>query len=99
MVARHTLFSCTPSTALTAWASITTPPTTGQPPLHLRWKRNISLEKIELPLFLGSAPNVRPEEVTFDIVDMVYPYNAILGMSSINKLEPSIQDVITVYED
>jgi hypothetical protein len=46
-----------------------------------------SLGKIELSLSFDIAPNARSEEVTIDIVDMVYPYNAIMGRGSINKLE------------
>jgi hypothetical protein len=65
--------------------------------------------KIELPLSFGVAPNARSEQVTFDIVDMVYPYNAIMGQGSINKFEAAIhglylcmkisgpQGVIAVY--
>jgi hypothetical protein len=65
--------------------------------------------KIELPLSFGVAPNARSEQVTFDIVNMVYPYNAIMGRGSINKFEAAIhglylcmkipgpQGVITVY--
>jgi hypothetical protein len=43
-----------------------------------------------LPLSFGVAPNARSEQVTFDIVDMVYPYNAIMGRGSINKFEAAI---------
>jgi hypothetical protein len=67
--------------------------------------------KIELPLSFGAAPNARSEQVTFDIVDMVYPYNVIMGRGSINKFEAAIhglylcmkipgpQGVITIYGD
>jgi hypothetical protein len=67
--------------------------------------------KIELPLSFGVAPNARSEQVTFDIIDMVYPYNTIMGRGSINKFEAAIhrlylcmkipgpQGVITVYEN
>jgi hypothetical protein len=67
--------------------------------------------KIELPLSFGVAPKARSEKVTFDIVDMVYPYNTIMGSGSINKFEAAIhglylcmkilgpQGVITVYGD
>jgi hypothetical protein len=56
-------------------------------------------------------PNARSQQITFNIVDMVYPYNAIMGCGSINKLEAAIhrlylcmkipgpQGVITVYGD
>jgi hypothetical protein len=59
-------------------------------------KGTFPVGKIELPL-------------SFDIVDMVYPYNAIMGRGSINKFEvaihglylcmkiPGLQGAITVY--
>jgi hypothetical protein len=50
-------------------------------------KDTFPIGKIELPLSFGTA---RSEQVTFDIVDMVYPYNAIMGCGSINKFEASI---------
>ena len=65
-------------------------------------KGTFPVGKIELP-------NARSEQVTFDIVDMVYPYNAIMEWGSINKFEAAIhgvylcmkipgpQGVITVY--
>jgi hypothetical protein len=72
-------------------------------------KGTFPVGKIELPLSFSVAPNARSEQVTFDIVDMVYPYNAIMGRGSINKFEAAIhglylcmkipgpQGVITVY--
>jgi hypothetical protein len=72
-------------------------------------KGTFPVGKIELPLSFGVAPNARSEKVTFDIVDMVYPYNAIMGRGSINKFEAAIhrlylcmkipgpQGAITVY--
>jgi hypothetical protein len=72
-------------------------------------KGTFPVGKIKLPLSFGVAPNARSEQVTFDIVDMVYPYNAIMGRGSINKFEAAIhglylcmkipgpQGVITVY--
>jgi hypothetical protein len=72
-------------------------------------KGTFPVSKIEQPLSFGVAPNARSEQVTFDIVDMVYPYNAIMGRGSINKFEAAIhglylcikilgpQDAITVY--
>jgi hypothetical protein len=67
--------------------------------------------KIELPLSFGVVPNARSEQVTFDIVNMVYLYNAIMWHGSINKFETTIhwlylcmkipgpQGVIIVYGD
>jgi hypothetical protein len=72
-------------------------------------KGTFPVGKIELPLSFGVAPNARSEQVTFDIIDMVYPYNTIMGRGSINKFEAAIhglylcmiipgpQGVITVY--
>jgi hypothetical protein len=72
-------------------------------------KGTFPVGKIELPLSFGVAPNARSEQVTFDIVDMVYPYNAIMARGSINKFEaaihglylcmkiPGSQGAITVY--
>jgi hypothetical protein len=74
-------------------------------------KGTFPIGKIELPLSFGTAPNARSEKVTFDIVDMVYPYNAIMGRGSINKFEATIhrlylcmkilgpQGAITIYGD
>jgi hypothetical protein len=53
-------------------------------------KGTFPVGKIELPLSFGVAPNARSEQGTFDIVDMVYPYNAIIGRGSINKFEAAI---------
>jgi hypothetical protein len=72
-------------------------------------KGTFPVGKIELTLSFGVTPNARSEQVTFDIIDMVYPYNAIMGQGSINKFEAAIhglylcmkilgpQGVITVY--
>jgi hypothetical protein len=74
-------------------------------------KGTFPVGKIELPLSFGVEPNARSEQVMFDIVDMVYLYNAIMGRGSINTFESAIhglylymkipgpQGVITVYGD
>jgi hypothetical protein len=53
-------------------------------------KGTFPVGKIELPLSFDAAPNACSEQVTFDIVNMVYPYNAIMGRGSINKFEAAI---------
>jgi hypothetical protein len=63
---------------------------TGNPLCGFGGKGTFPLCKIELPLSIGANPNARSEQVTFDIVDMVYPYNAIMRRGSINKLEATI---------
>jgi hypothetical protein len=55
-------------------------------------KGTFPLGKIELPLSVDTTSNARSEQVTIDIVDMVYPYNAIMGRGSINKLEAPYMD-------
>jgi hypothetical protein len=74
-------------------------------------KGTFPVGKIELLLSFGTVPSAQNEQVTFDIVDMVYPYNAIMGRGSINKFEAAIhglylcmkivgpQGVITIYGD
>ena len=74
-------------------------------------KGTFPVGKIELLLSFGTAPSAQNEQVTFDIVDMVYPYNAIMGRGSINKFEAAIHGlylcmkivgphgVITIYGD
>jgi hypothetical protein len=74
-------------------------------------KGTFPIGKIELPLSFVVAPNTWREQVTFDILDMVYPYNAIMGRGSINKFEATIhglylcmkilgpQGMITIYGD
>jgi hypothetical protein len=53
-------------------------------------KGTFPVGKIELPLSFDVAPNERSEQVTVDIDDMVYSYNAIMGRGSINKFEAAI---------
>jgi hypothetical protein len=56
-------------------------------------KGTFPVGKIELPLSFVVAPNARSEQITFDIVDMVYPYDAIMGRGSINKFEAAIHEL------
>jgi hypothetical protein len=44
-------------------------------------------------LSFGATPNTRTEQIAFNIVDMVYLYNAILDKGSFNKLEVTIHDL------
>ena len=74
-------------------------------------KGTFPVDKIELPLSFGTTPNARSEQITFDIVDMIYSYNAIMGRGLINKFEAAIhglylcmkipgpQGVITIYSN
>jgi hypothetical protein len=53
-------------------------------------KGTLPLGKVDLLLSLGATPNARTVQVTFDIVDMVYPYNAILDRGTIDRLKATI---------
>jgi hypothetical protein len=47
----------------------------------------VTLSKITMPVTFGFIHNTRTEQVVFDIVDMEYPYNAIIGRGRLNAFE------------
>jgi hypothetical protein len=47
----------------------------------------VALGKITMSVTFGYVHNTRTEQVVFDIVDMEYPYNAIIGRGMINAFE------------
>jgi hypothetical protein len=47
----------------------------------------VALGKITMPVTFGYVHNTRTEHVVFDIVDMEYPYNAIIGRGTLNAFE------------
>ena len=53
-------------------------------------KRIDALGKISLPVSFGGQENARTKYVTFDIVDLYYPYNAIFGRGFANKFNTTI---------
>jgi hypothetical protein len=69
----------------------------------------VALGKITMPVTFGYVHNARTEQVVFDIVDMEYTYNAIIGQGTLNAFEailhptylcmkvPSEQGLIAVY--
>jgi hypothetical protein len=50
-------------------------------------KQVTSLGKITMSVTFGYIHNTRTEEVVFDILDMEYPYNAIIGRGTLNAFE------------
>jgi hypothetical protein len=66
--------------------------------------------KIDVNVTFGQDATMRTEVITFDDVDFVYPYNAILGRNTINKFAavihqgyllmkiPTTAEVISVYD-
>jgi hypothetical protein len=51
------------------------------PLIGFRGKQVNALGKISLQVSFGDQENARTEHVTFDIVDLYYPYNAIFSMA------------------
>jgi hypothetical protein len=52
-----------------------------------RGRQIVALEKITMLVTFGFVHNTRTEQVVFDIVDMEYPYNAIIGHGTLNAFE------------
>jgi hypothetical protein len=47
----------------------------------------VALDKIIMQVTFGFVHNTRTEQVVFNIVDMEYPYNAIIGRWTLNAFE------------
>jgi hypothetical protein len=45
---------------------------------------------ITLPVSFGTPQNPRTEYITFDVVDMLYPYNVIFGRGLLNTFEATL---------
>ena len=56
-------------------------------------KRVEALRKISLPVSFGDTTNPRTEHITFDVVEMNYPYVAIFGRCLINKFEAVVHQL------
>jgi hypothetical protein len=73
-------------------------------------KQIVAPGKISMPMTFGYVNNTRTEDITFHIVDMEYPYNAIIGKGTLNAFEailhptylctkiPSAKGPISIYE-
>jgi hypothetical protein len=53
-------------------------------------KRIEPIGVITLPLSFGTPKNPYTEYITFDVVDMTYPYNAIFGQGLLNTFEATL---------
>jgi hypothetical protein len=53
-------------------------------------KRIEPVRVITLPVSFSTPNNPRIEYITFDVVDMLYPYNAIFGRGLLNTLEATL---------
>jgi hypothetical protein len=52
-----------------------------------------ALGKIPLPVSFGDLTNPRLENITFDVVEMNYPYLAIFGRGFLNKFKAIIHQL------
>jgi hypothetical protein len=50
-------------------------------------RKIVALGKMTMSVTFGYVHNTRSEQVVFDIVDMEYPYNAIIGRGTLNAFE------------
>jgi hypothetical protein len=50
-------------------------------------KQIVALRKITMPITFGYMHNTRTEQVVFHIVDINYPYNAIIGRGTLNAFK------------
>jgi len=62
-------------------------------------KRLNALGKISLPVSFGDMVNPRTEYITFDVVEMNYPYLAIFGWGLINKFKAVVHQLLSLHED
>jgi hypothetical protein len=53
-------------------------------------KRIEPVSFISLSVSFGSLRNARTQYITFDVVDMNYPYNAIFGRGLLNTFEAAL---------
>ena len=79
--------------------------------LGFEGKETNALGKIEIPFSFGEGSNFQTEDIIFDVVDIIYPYNAIFRWASLNRFGaipyhgylcmkmPSPGGVITVFGD
>jgi hypothetical protein len=53
-------------------------------------KRIEPVRIITLPVSFGTPKNPRTKYITFNIIDMLYPYNAIFGRGLLNTFEATL---------
>jgi hypothetical protein len=56
-------------------------------------KQIVALRKITMPITFSYVHNTRSEQVVFDIIDMNYPYNAIIGRETLNAFKAILHPV------
>jgi hypothetical protein len=62
-------------------------------------KKIHSIGRIILPVSFGTVSNARIEQITFDVVDMYYPYNVTLRKRNFKCIRSSHKLLILMYEN
>jgi hypothetical protein len=52
-----------------------------------RGQQVIALGKLIMPVTFGYVNNIRIEDTMFHVIDMEFPYNAVLGRGTLNAFE------------
>jgi hypothetical protein len=65
-------------------------PPSESPLIGFEGKQIQSLGKISLLVSFGGQENARNKYITFDVVDLYYPYNAIFGIGFANKFNAAV---------
>jgi hypothetical protein len=58
-------------------------------------RKIVALGKITMPITFSYVHNIRTEQVFFNIIDMEYPYNAIIGRGTLNAFEAILHPAYT----
>jgi hypothetical protein len=64
-----------------------------KPLYDFRGKKIEPIGSISLPVSFGSLSNARIEYITFDVVDLSYPYNSIYGRDLLNTFDASFHSL------
>jgi hypothetical protein len=59
----------------------------------------MALGKLVIPITFGYVNNTRIEEVMFDIVDMDFPFNAIIGKGNSQHIRSNSAFSLSLHED
>jgi hypothetical protein len=60
------------------------------PLIGFEGKKIEAVGKVEINVTFGQGATMRMDVITFDIVDIQYPYNAIFGRNIINKFATAV---------
>jgi hypothetical protein len=64
-----------------------------KPPYGFGGRRIEPIDSMSLPVSFGSLRNAHTEYITFDVMDMIYPYNAIFERGLLNIFEAALHSL------